>query len=264
MNKIKIIGIIPTRLSSSRFPNKPLKQIGGKPVIQWCYDHTAKSQFLDETRIVCPAEDFDHIFNATSCHPDLVVSPPGKYRNGTERSFAAVDFCGLEGDDIVVDIQGDNAFFDPRIIDEGIFYLLTSDYVDCCTPIGPLFPGDLENSSVVKVGTQEKTTHGDLAESFLSNPNIIATNFSRLVCGYYQHVGIYFWRWRGLKKYMQYTQTQNEIDRSLEQMRWIDSGEKMGVFFTDRVCDSVNTEEDYEKIKEFYDNGVYGLLGLGR
>lgn len=267
----RIIGIIPARLQSSRLPNKPLLEINGKPILQHCIERTGKSAFLQSLMISFPSTDSDICAflledSSTPSIPNnlLGISISGIDElclNGTERCYYTLKEYGPDDLDtvnpIVVNIQADNIFFDPKIIDEGIFYLLTSN-LEVCTVVHrhKLSQHEKQDSSKVKAEINKLwgKTHDT---NFLKHSSIVAKDFVRTLDGvkermhgeYLEHYGIYFYRWSALKKYMELEPSKNELDRSLEQMRFVDNGIQVGLCVTDRMCEAVNTKEDLKRLR---------------
>ena len=113
MTKPCVLGIIPARYASSRLPGKPLAKIADKPMIQWVYERCRTASLLDELVV---ATDDARIVSAVEAFGGRAVMTSPDHPSGTDRLAEAVQ--GLAGD-IVVNIQGDQPFIDPQMIEEG-------------------------------------------------------------------------------------------------------------------------------------------------
>jgi 3-deoxy-manno-octulosonate cytidylyltransferase (CMP-KDO synthetase) len=213
MNKAKVAGIIPARYGSTRLPGKPLKPILGKPMIQRVCERCARAELLD---IVCVATDDERIVQAVESFGGQAVMTHPDHLSGTDRLAEAVRSLDA---DIVVNIQGDQPFIDPLMIEEGVRPLLDDPSVELSTLMCPVVrEDDLQNPAVVKVVV-------DLAGN--------ALYFSRSLIPYpreavehtvYEHVGLYVYRKETLIKLSQLAPSTLERVESLEQLRWLEHG----------------------------------------
>ena len=110
--KQKVIGVIPARYGSSRFPGKVLKEIVGKPMIQRVYQQSIKSQLLDDLFV---AVDNERVFKCVEGFGGKAIMTHVEHHSGTDRLAEVMQ--KIEAD-IVVNIQGDQPLFDSRMIDE--------------------------------------------------------------------------------------------------------------------------------------------------
>ncbi|MFT5311517.1 MAG: 3-deoxy-manno-octulosonate cytidylyltransferase (CMP-KDO synthetase), partial [Bacteroidia bacterium] len=199
----KIVGIIPSRYASTRFPGKPLVDIAGKSMIQRVYEQTSKASSLSD---VIVATDDQRIFNHVQSFGGKVVLTSDKHESGTDRCAEVIS--NLEGVDVVINIQGDEPFIEPEQIDQ-----LAACFDNPKTKIATLTKKletevDLLNNTVVKV---DKSSTGQ------------ALNFSRKAFSSletsYKHIGIYAYRVDTLKIIAKLPQSQRELDEKLEQLR---------------------------------------------
>lgn len=241
MSQARVVGIIPARYASTRLPGKALKEILGKPMIQRVYERSLQSALLSS---VCVATDDDRIVRVVEAFGGTAIMTSPDHPSGTDRLAEAVR--GIEAD-IVVNIQGDQPFIDPAMIDEGVQPLLDDASVEIATLMHPIHrPEDLADPSVVKVVT-------DLAGN--------ALYFSRSLLPYprqplphqvYEHVGLYVYRRDFLLKLAGLAPTPYEQIESLEQLRVLEHGYRIRVMET-RCADnafsgfSVDTPEDLER-----------------
>jgi len=240
---MKILGIIPARYASSRFPGKPLVDMLGQTMIQRVYQQVKKSSHL--AKVVVATDDtriFDHVqsFGGEACltadtHP-----------SGTDRCHEAL-LMQAEKFDFAVNVQGDEPFVDPRQID-----LL-------CTSI----TADTELATLVqKIATREQLLSPGEAKVVI-NRRGEAIYFSRSPIPFvqkappdewldqavfYRHVGLYAYRADVLQKITRLAPSPLEKAESLEQLRWLENGFTIRTIETDMeesIC--IDTPEDLEK-----------------
>ena len=144
---MKTLGIIPSRYGSSRFPGKPLAILAGKPLVAWVVEAVKKAKSLDD---VIVATDDTRIVEAVEAHGGKAVMTPSELPSGTDRIACAAG--AFADDDILVNIQGDEPFIDPRQID-AVADLICLPDVSLATLANPINDLDrLTNPNVVKVG----------------------------------------------------------------------------------------------------------------
>ncbi|MDQ1257326.1 MAG: 3-deoxy-manno-octulosonate cytidylyltransferase [Candidatus Hydrogenedentes bacterium] len=241
MTKPIVGGFIPARYASTRLPGKPLAEILGKPMIQRVYERCLQAQSLD---LVWVATDDERIVRAVEAFGGRAVMTSPSHPSGTDRLAEAVQQTDA---DIVVNIQGDQPFIDPRMIEEAVQPLLDDPSLPLCTLIHPVTdPRDWEDPGVVK-------TVIDLAGN--------ALYFSRSLVPYpqksaphkvYEHVGLYVYRRDFLLDVAKLTPTPLEQVESLEQLRWLEHGYRIRCVETH--CEdnafsgfSIDTWEDVER-----------------
>ena len=144
---MRIIGVIPSRYGSSRFPGKPLAVLAGKPLVTWVVEAAERASLLDE---VIVATDDERIRDAVVQHGGKAVMTPSELPSGTDRvACAAGDFAD---DDIIVNIQGDEPLIDPALIDALASRLAGDAKWDMATAVTPIRnERDLRAKTVVKV-----------------------------------------------------------------------------------------------------------------
>jgi 3-deoxy-manno-octulosonate cytidylyltransferase (CMP-KDO synthetase) len=243
---MKILGVIPARYGSSRFPGKPLANIMGKPMIQRVYEQAKKCLLLDELIV---ATDDERIADCIRSFYGNVEMTPENLNSGTERCNNAVKRIP-EGTtfDVVINIQGDEPLIDPQQISQlaGCFLskeILISTLVKKITQ-----SDDLINPNVIKVvfDRNHKALYfsrhpipyfrGDEPAEWLNKTN------------YYKHIGIYGYRTRVLDKITQLPTSRLEEAESLEQLRWLENGYPIFIKETDYESISIDTPSDLLKI----------------
>ena len=245
---MKFIGIIPARYASTRFPGKPLAEIGGKTVIRRVYEQARKA--LDT---VVVATDDERIYDDVESFGGKVVMTRADHKCGTDRCLEAYEAITTpswraqnDEDTVVINIQGDEPFIQPEQI-EALMRCFDQPDTHIATLVRPFTDKDsqeaLENPNTPKVDW-DKTTG-------------VAKMFSRkvLTCAdgsHYRHIGIYAYRADVLAKITQLPQSPLEIAERLEQLRWLENGYCIRVGVTDTPTIGIDTPEDLEKAIEFY------------
>jgi 3-deoxy-manno-octulosonate cytidylyltransferase (CMP-KDO synthetase) len=227
-----IVGIIPSRYASSRFPAKPLVDILGKSMIQRVYEQASKALSL---RTVIVATDDQRIFDHVVGFGGRVMMTSTEHQSGTDR--CAEVLSKMDQVDVVINIQGDEPFIEPEQID-----LLAACFLDERTQIATLIKKmesevDLISDTVVKV----KRTDMNKAVDFSRKA------FSPLHDSY-KHIGIYAYRADILRVISKLPQTANELAERLEQLRWLDNGFEIQLAETDHESNSVDTPADLEQM----------------
>ncbi len=237
---MNIIGIIPARYGSTRLEGKPLKDICGKPMIQYVYETVLKSKLLtqvivatDDQRIVDAVEKF----GGKACLTSL------NHTTGTDRIAEVAKDIQSE---IVVNIQGDEPLLDVRMIDEAIRPLISDPDLNACTLCRPITKAeDLQNPNVVKTVFDKNGNALYFSRSQIPYP--------RKVTGLqaFEHIGIYVYRKSFLMQYIQMPPTPLEVAESLEQLRILENGTQLKVVVTafDYNGLSVDTQEDLDNVR---------------
>ena len=240
---MKIVGIIPSRYGSSRFPGKPLAMLAGKPLVAWVVDAVKKAQTLDD---VVVATDDERIVAAVEQHGGKAVMTPSELPSGTDRiACAAGDFAD---DDILVNIQGDEPLIDPNIVDRLVSRMKEGDMWDMATAVTPIRRSeDLAAKSVVKVVLDRND--GALYFSRCPIP-CDRDNEPDISSGLYvRHLGIYADRGGFLKKYISEPPCALERTEKLEQLRALWMGGKIAVIRTEDEGIGVDTPEDAKRVE---------------
>jgi 3-deoxy-manno-octulosonate cytidylyltransferase (CMP-KDO synthetase) len=238
-----ILGVIPARYASSRFPGKPLVDILGKSMIQRVYEQAKKSSKLSE---VVVATDDDRIFNHVKTFGGNAVMTETNHPSGTDRCFEALQKTGKEFT-YIINIQGDEPFIDPTQID------LLASVCDGKTELATLMIPVDSHEVLFDTGEVKITM----------NQNHEALYFSREVIPhikgvdkkdwhkhypYYRHVGMYAYRADVLKEVTKLAPSSLEKAESLEQLRWLENGFKIKLAITDFDSHCIDTPEDIEKV----------------
>ena len=242
---MKVTGIIPARYSSTRLPGKPLILIHGKPMIQRVYEQAQRSKLLDR---VIVATDDARIFDCVKDFGGEVIMTSEKHVSGTDRLAEAARMINC---DIVVNIQGDEPFIDPKNIDIAIEPLLKDRLLNVSTLAFKITdPLDLENENKVKVVLDKNNFALYFSRNYIPfdmehNPAKVWTLKDRI---FYKHIGLYVYRKSFLMRFAKMKKSYLEEVEKLEQLRILENGDKIKVVITKKDSVSVDTMEDIKLI----------------
>ncbi|MES2680695.1 MAG: 3-deoxy-manno-octulosonate cytidylyltransferase [Bacteroidota bacterium] len=240
---MSIIGIIPARYASTRFPGKPLVKIGEKSMLQRVYEQSRKAKLLNEVII---ATDDDRIADHARSFGAKVFITGAQHPSGTDRCFEAYTLSGGTFDH-VINIQGDEPFLDPLQIDS---------LAGICNPSVELA------TQMIRCNSHEVLFDKGEVKIVLNAQNE-ALYFSRNVIpfikgkeekdwhnhfNYYRHVGMYAYRIDILEKITQLKPSSLENAESLEQLRWLENGFKIKCVETTFDSHCIDTPDDIAKV----------------
>lgn len=238
---MKVIGIIPARYASTRLLGKPLIPILGKPMVQRVYEQTMAARLIDDVWV---ATDDQRILQAVESFGGKAVMTSTDCVSGTDRLAEAVK---IVGGDIVVNVQGDQPFIDPQMIDESVQPLLDDPELPMATLIHPIHQKQhFSDPGVVKAVVDLQGNGMYFSRSLIPAPhNDVAHQV-------YEHVGLYVYQRDFLIKLAGLPQTLLERVEGLEQLRVIEHGYKLRCVVT--ACQdtelsgfSVDTLEDVKR-----------------
>ncbi|MEQ9298349.1 MAG: 3-deoxy-manno-octulosonate cytidylyltransferase [Cyclobacteriaceae bacterium] len=239
---MKVLGIIPSRYGSTRFPGKPLIDLGGKYMIQRVWEQANKAYTF--TKVIV-ATDHSGIYDAVKEFGGEAIMTEDHHSNGTERCYEAYQQLGEEYD-YIVNIQGDEPFIDPKQIDT----------------LGKALDGEVELATLVKKVEDQDVLFNPNVMKVVFNKNRDALYFSRQCIPhirgkdpdswlihhtYYKHIGIYAYRADILSEIVKIPLSLLEKAESLEQLRWLENGYKIKVAETDIETFGIDTPEDLDK-----------------
>ena len=249
---MRVVGIIPARYASTRFPGKPLALIKGKTMIRRVCEQAWKSR-LDA---VVVATDDVRIADEVMCFGGKYVLTDPNHRSGTDRCREALDLLDNQFD-AVVNIQGDEPFIDPKQINQ-IIDLMSEEGTSLASLAKRIEDEDeLFSPNTVKV-VMDKLGN---ALYFSRNPIPFMRNLDRnewLKRGvFYKHIGIYAYKADVLRDIANMRPTSLELSESLEQLRWLENGLtiRMGVTEVENV--SIDMPSDIAKAEKFSENQIH-------
>lgn len=241
---MKFIAIIPARYASTRFPGKPLADMGGKPMIQRVYEQVKRA-----VHDVWVATDDSRIFETVQSFGGKAVMTSTDHRSGTDRIQEAYSKIG-EDFDVVINVQGDEPFIQPEQI-ESLKECFDSRDVELATLVKPFKKEDgfdvLFNPNSPKVVINKENEAIYFSRSIV--PYIRDAHHTEWLDKhtFYKHIGMYAYRVDVLKEITQLPQSSLEKAESLEQLRWIENGYRIRVGYTDVETIGIDTPEDMER-----------------
>ncbi len=236
---MNILGIIPCRYSSTRFPAKALADVGGKPMIYSTYHQSKQANCIQDLWV---ATDHSLIFNTLKALEVPVKMTHQEHLNGTSRCHEIYEQLQTPSFQYVINIQGDTPFIKPEQLNE------LADMLDGKVEIATLAfpttdPEVLKHPNTVKVVMNMAQNALYFSRSLLPNP--FKTNVTHT---HYQHIGIYAYRTDILKKIVQLPVSSLEASESLEQLRWLANGFNIKVGISKHASLSIDSPEDLQKI----------------
>jgi 3-deoxy-manno-octulosonate cytidylyltransferase (CMP-KDO synthetase) len=251
---VKILGIIPARYASTRFPAKLLQKIADKTIIELVYRQCEKSVSLDK---VVVATDHALIFDEIKRIGGNVVMTSTKHQSGTDRCAEALVLVEKEKDyfDFVVNIQGDEPLISPHTIDA-----LCRSLVDK-SEIASVYK-EIDSLESLQNQNQVKVIINDFGHAIYFSRTPIP--FLRDVSPakwmvhhrFFKHLGIYAFRTDILKKIVTFPIGQLEKLEKLEQLRWLSKGLTISMVETQEESIGIDTQEDYLRLKQFFDQNI--------
>lgn len=241
---MKVLGIIPARYASTRFPGKPLAMIKGKTMIRRVVEQAWKSK-LDA--VVVATDDMRIADEVLGFGGQYVLTDPN-HRSGTDRCREALDTLETQYD-AVVNIQGDEPFIDPRQIN-ALVDLISEEETQIASLVRRIDEEDaLFSTNTVKVVMDNEGK----ALYFSRNPIPFMRNVAReqwLENGvFYQHVGIYAYKAEVLRRIAALPPSKLEMAESLEQLRWLENGLPIRMAVTNLMNVSIDTPSDLDKVE---------------
>lgn len=245
---MKVIGIIPARYASTRFPGKPLVQIGGKSMIQCVYEQALQSKLLNEVVI---ATDDERIVQHVVAFGGQVCMTSPYHLSGTDRCAEVVAQYDC---DVVINIQGDEPFIHPEQIDLVIAPFVKNEHIQITTLAKKIEqPEDLFNSNVVKVVFNKKQKAMYFSRSTIPFVRGIESAQWLQQGDFYKHIGLYGFRKNTLLEVAKMEKSRLEGLESLEQLRWLEADYSIFVNITKLETVGIDTPEDLAKISDTFE-----------
>jgi 3-deoxy-manno-octulosonate cytidylyltransferase (CMP-KDO synthetase) len=237
----KILGVIPARFGSTRFPGKVLAQISSKSMLQHVYERSAQARYLTSTII---ATDDQRVYDAARAFGARVRMTREDHTTGTDR---VAEVASAENAEIIVNIQGDEPLIEPDAIDAALLPVVHEPDIVMATLKKRIeVEREITDPNVVKVVTDSV---GD-AVYFSRSP----IPFDREGAGqtYYKHIGLYVYQRDFLLGYSSLPVGPLERAEKLEQLRAIENGYKIRVSETEFESLGVDTPEDLARVAELF------------
>ena len=243
MSVMRLLAIIPARFGSTRFPGKALAPLLGKPLIQRVYEQARQVQGLHDIYV---ATDDGRIRDCVEGFGGRAVMTRGDHPSGSDRLAEAADILGLDRQDLVINIQGDQPVFPPLVVGHMAAVLERDCAAVMVTPARRLTDPELAmDPNVVKVVFNQQGR----ALYFSRSPLPYWRNGERPY--FYKHIGIYAYRVDFLKDFVTLPPGRWEQAEKLEQLRALEYGYPIHVVETDGDTLEVDTPEDLERAEVF-------------
>tara|TARA_B100001057_G_scaffold162099_1_gene162811 strand:- start:311 stop:1045 length:735 start_codon:yes stop_codon:yes gene_type:complete len=238
---MKTLVLIPSRLSASRLPGKPLLKINGLSIISHVYK---KAQQADIGEVFVAAEDQEIIEDVKKNGGEAILTS-NNHKTGTDRIYEALVKLGRTDIDLVMNLQGDEPLMNIEDIQN-----LNSNMIITKRDLGTLAAkiNDktfFENQDIVKVITEQSLDTSKFPQALNFTRKLDKENNQA-----YHHLGIYCFNVEVLKRFISFKQSQNEIQNRLEQLRALDNNININVALAKSSPIGVDTEEDFMAIKK--------------
>jgi 3-deoxy-manno-octulosonate cytidylyltransferase (CMP-KDO synthetase) len=243
---MKILGVIPARFASTRFPGKPLVEIAGKTMIQRVYEQAVKANGLAEVFV---ATDDDRIFQHVVSFGGKVILTSSEHPSGTDRILEVAE--KMPAFDAYINIQGDEPYIDPQQINQVCEILRSREGAFVGTLVKRLTDlEELENPNCIKAIFANDGRAIYFSRSPIPYLRDVATQDEFLAeRGYFKHIGIYGYSKSGLAAIRTMARGKLEKAESLEQLRWMENGMPIYAGETTLESQAIDTPADLLKIR---------------
>jgi len=254
----RVVVIIPARYNATRFPGKPLALLKGKPIIQHVYEHASRAGLVNSILV---ATDDQRIYETVINFGGSAVMTSGSHESGTDRIAEAAAQIECE---YVINVQGDEPFIEPDMIDDVISLLYSDDIVSISTLAKRVTDiHDIFSPHVVKVVMDDEgfalyfsrapiPYHRDeFSELQVTSHELQAEQINTQRLEFYKHIGIYGYRKDALMKFSALQPGRLERIEKLEQLRALNAGMKIKVKETQFDTFGIDTKEDLRKAEEW-------------
>jgi len=239
--------VIPARYASARLPGKPLLDIAGKPMVVRVADQAKKSKANE----IVVATDFEKIVIACEAHNFKVIMTRIDHASGTDRIAEVVEKLGWQDDEIVVNVQGDEPLIEPELINSVAQHLAESHDAVMATACHAIHDEtSLLSPNIVKVVMDSNSNALYFSRAPIPYPR---DETHKMTIQAQRHIGIYAYRVWFLKKYATLTPSTLEKIESLEQLRVLFHGYKIGVVITKNApASGVDTQSDLDYVRSLF------------
>ena len=237
---MKTLIIIPSRMSATRLPGKPLLKINGLSIISHVFKRAEKANIGN---VVVATEDQEIIDDVKNNGGQAILTSKSN-KTGSDRVFEAFKILGINDIDFIMNVQGDEPDIDSNDIKMLNDKMKTNNSKIGTMAAKILRPEIYQDQNIVKV---------KIRQSFIQNEFPQAENFMRKtkdIDNVYHHMGIYCYDVKTLEKFISFNQSKNELKNKLEQLRALDNNININVAFTKKTPIGVDTKEDYLAIKK--------------
>lgn len=237
---MKILCVIPSRIQSTRLPRKPLLPIQGKPMIQWVYENAKRCSLLTDVIVATDSNEIADVITAVG--GKIHMTDPA-IPTGSERvAVVAEQYPDI---DVVINLQGDEPFIRPHMLEQLVKPWLSGENPDMTTLAYPLSKEKINDPGAVKVITDLQGNAIYFSRSPIPYPRTDAPTSA------HHHMGLYAFRRDFLMHYKTLPQTPLEKAESLEQLRALEHGHKIRVCLTESRTLEINTPEEHAAAQHF-------------
>lgn len=248
-----VIGVIPARYVSSRFPGKALADVAGKPMVQRVFERCARASRLDA---LCVATDDRRVYDAAKKFTDDVFMTAAEHPSGTDR---VAEVATQTAGDVYVNVQGDEPLIEPAAVDAAAAPFDEDDGVLMTTlarPVPAAEAAELASADVCKVVVDR---NGDAL--YFTRAMVPFRYRPQVKLAYLRHVGVYGYRRDFLLRFTTLGPTPLEALEGLEMLRALAHGFKVRVVTGDFVSRGVDTPQDLAAVVEYYLKAGEGAAG---
>ena len=228
-----IVGIIPARIGSKRFPKKILADIDGKPMVVHVAERAKQSKLLEKVILAIDSNEAKQVLSDFDLE---IVMTSKDHVSGTDRVTEVVK--GLDSAELIINIQGDEPLLDPKVID-GLIKIFDDSTVSMGTVVSrKIGIRDYLDRNVVKAFLDENQNAYDFKRDIYDSD----------VGGVFRHIGFYGFDRDTLLQFSLLPASKNEIKYSLEQFRALDNGIKIKAFISNTQQQAIDTPEDLDRV----------------
>jgi len=228
-----IVGIIPARIGSKRFPKKILADIDGKPMVVHVAERAMQSKLLEKVILAIDSNEAKQVLSDFDLE---IVMTSKDHVSGTDRVTEVVK--GLDSAELIINIQGDEPLLDPKVID-GLIKIFDDSTVSMGTVVSrKIGIRDYLDRNVVKAFLDENQNAYDFKRDIYDSD----------IGGVFRHIGFYGFDRDTLLQFSSLPASKNEIKYSLEQFRALDNGIKIKAFISNARQQAVDSPEDLDRV----------------
>ena len=228
-----IVGIIPARIGSKRFPKKILADIDGKPMVVHVAERAKQSKLLEKVILAIDSNEAKQVLSDFDLE---IVMTSKDHVSGTDRVTEVVK--GLDSAELIINIQGDEPLLDPKVID-GLIKIFDDSTVSMGTVVSrKIGIRDYLDRNVVKAFLDENQNAYDFKRDIYDSD----------IGGVFRHIGLYGFDRDTLLQFSLLPASKNEIKYSLEQFRALDNGIKIKAFISNAQQQAIDTPEDLDRV----------------
>jgi 3-deoxy-manno-octulosonate cytidylyltransferase (CMP-KDO synthetase) len=235
----KVVGIIPARWNSTRFPGKSLHRIAGKPLIQYVWERCIEAGCFDQ--MIIATDDMRIAKASFNFGAEVAITSPD-HPSGTDRIAEVA--TKLKKASIIFNIQGDEPTIDTGLLQRVVRKLSKSRRMAMSTAATPISPEEARNEHNVKVILDSKNDALYFSRSLIPFPR------GKVPITYYKHLGIYGYRRKALLDFVKMPASSLERAEQLEQLRALENGVKIRVVVSETAAIGVDTPEDAREVEQ--------------